>query len=319
MRNLRIAPGLMLASALALLPASPSLAAIVGPAAEYNVFVLGNLAFSGGFTSSNTDTGGNIAAAGNVQLTNYSAASAIVGNAALNPNPARVVAGGSFTGTNGGVGASSGGPAQAGAIYAVGTITRTSFTANGGQFTTSLIDFGAAQSFYQSLAGSWNSVAANGSASLGAGNTLTLTGSDAALNVFSITGAQLTASNSVNISAPTGSTVLINVSGASATFQNGQVTLTGVDPSRVAYNFFEATSVSLAGSKDPRGTILAPYASVVGGFGHMDGQLIAGSYSGNTQFGNVLFSGNVVPLPAAVWLLLSGFAGMAGVSRRRRA
>jgi choice-of-anchor A domain-containing protein len=293
---------------------SPAFAALVGPASAYNAFVFGN------FTSSNTDTAGDLAAGGNVSLTNYSVASAIAGNSGSNPNPARLVVGGNLTATNGGIGSNGSSPAQNGAIYAVGTVSRTSFTANGGQFSTSLINFASAQTLYQSTATGWASLTANGTAVLAnnGSNTLTLTGSNSVLNVINVTSAQFNASQSININAPAGSTVLINVSGTSATFQNGQVTLTGVNSSQVVYNLYQATSLNLAGSKDPKGTVLAPYAAVTGGYGHMDGQLVAGSYNGNTQFGNVLFTGNVVPLPAAAWLLLSGLAGVGSLRRRRR-
>jgi hypothetical protein len=61
---------------------------------------------------------------------------------------------------------------------------------------------------------------------------------------------------------------------------------------------------------------------VTGGFGVMHGQLIADSYSGNKQFDNVAFTGELpapVPLPAAFWLLGSGLLGVLRLSRGRRA
>jgi hypothetical protein len=43
----------------------------------------------------------------------------------------------------------------------------------------------------------------------------------------------------------------------------------------------------------------------------MSGQLIAASYSGNTQFDDVKFTGVVpVPLPPAIWLIGSGLLGL---------
>ncbi|MBV8804487.1 MAG: choice-of-anchor A family protein, partial [Sinobacteraceae bacterium] len=85
----------------------------------------------------------------------------------------------------------------------------------------------------------------------------------------------------------------------------------------VLYNFISASTVSLPGSKDPKGSILAPNASVTGGFGAMSGQLIADSYSGNTQFDNVQFTGVLpVPVPAALWLLASGLIGLGRTLRK---
>jgi len=183
---------------------------------------------------------------------------------------------------------------------------------------------------YTNLSTSLGALAANGTAVLGAGNTLTITGTSSGLNVIDLTGSTLTQSQTINISAPVGSTVLINVSGTSGTFQNGQVfengstTATGM----VLYNFFQATTVNLS-TKDPEGSVLAPFAGVIGSNGQMHGQLIADSYGGSslndgtdtTQFDNSLFTGTLpVPLPATLPLLLSG-AGMLGamIRRRRRA
>ncbi len=83
-------------------------AALIGPAADYNVFVFGN------FSSSNSDTEGNLAAGGNVNLQSYSVASTISGSSA------RLVAGGNVTATNGGVG-----DGQNGTIYTGGSANLT--------------------------------------------------------------------------------------------------------------------------------------------------------------------------------------------------
>jgi hypothetical protein len=61
----------------------------------------------------------------------------------------------------------------------------------------------------------------------------------------------------------------------------------------------------------------------------MHGQLVAGSFGGPSisdgtdtlQFDNVLFTGNLtpVPLPASTWMLLSALAGLGGLIRGRKA
>ncbi len=113
--------------------------------------------------------------------------------------------------------------------------------------------------------------------------------------------------------------MLINVSGTSTTFDNGGVSETGVGAASVFYNLYQATNVSLPGGKDPEGSILAPLAGVTGGSGQMHGQLIAGSYQGDTQFDSVQFTGNLtpVPLPASVWLLVSVLGVLVCLTRRR--
>lgn len=277
-------------------------AALVGPAADYNAFVFGN------FSSSNTDTEGNLAAGGNVTLQNYAVASQIPGNSA------RLVAGGVVTATNGGVGNS-----QNGSIYA-GSTNLTGFTATGGVFPQSLVDFSVAQSQYQSLSVSLGALSANGSTVVNFGS-LTLSGTNTDLNVFTVSGNDLTNTNTVTINAAAGSTVLINVTGSGQTFQNGQVLLTGVDAAHVLYNFSDAVALTLAGSKNPFGTVLAPFANVTGGFGALDGQLIAQSFNGNIEFHNVSFAGNLptsVPVPAAVWLFGSALGVLGSLVRKKR-
>lgn len=103
---------------------------IPGDAAGYNVFIFGN----GNFVSQNTDTMGNLAAGGNVSLMNYGVAQGIAGNPSVNPNPARLVVGGTLTAQNGGVGSN-----QAGAIYTNNTPTLTGFTATGGIHAQSVV------------------------------------------------------------------------------------------------------------------------------------------------------------------------------------
>ncbi len=279
---------------------SPAHAALLGPASDYNVFVFGN------FISSNSDTEGNLAAGGNITLANYSVASQISGNAA------RLVVNGTLTASNGGVG-----NGQNGSIYAGGTLL-SSFTANGGVFAQTLVDFSGAQTQYQNISNAWNALTANGSVGNNYG-TLNLTGNSSELNVFDIDGAELTASNTINISAPSNSTVLINVGGTGQIFQNGQVNLNGIDATHVIYNFYDATSLTLAGSKNPQGSILAPWANVFGGYGQLNGQLVAQSFNGNIEFHNQLFASNIaaVPVPAAIWLFGSAL-GILGINGRKK-
>lgn len=299
---------------------------IGGDANGYNVFIFG----TGMFNSQNTDTMGNLAAGGNVMLLNYSVAAGIAGNPAASPNPARLVVGGTLTASNGGVG-----QGQNGTIYTNNTPSLTSFTASGG--TKALAQSGVSSfsndtSVYTNLSNSLGALANTGTVSLNTtSDTLTLTGTSSGLNVFDLTAAQFNASQTqtIDINAPTGSTVLINVAGTTDAFNgNGQVNETGVTAANVLYNFFQATTVNLS-SKDPEGSVLAPLAGVIGENGQFHGQLVAGSYGGpsasdgtdTTQFDNVQFTGNLpsaVPLPPGVWLLLSALACLGTVFRRGR-
>src|SRR5579863_6171717 len=97
-----------LAAAVAAALAAPASAALIGDAANYNVFIFG----SGTFMSEDTDTMGDLAAGGNVSLTSYQVAGGIAGVSSQNPNPARLVVGGTLNASGGMVGSNG-----AGSIY----------------------------------------------------------------------------------------------------------------------------------------------------------------------------------------------------------
>jgi choice-of-anchor A domain-containing protein len=318
-------PGRLLLAITLALPVAALAAPLPGPAAGYNVFV------GGAFTGTFSDVEGNLAAGGNVSLNGYSVASEIAGNGSVVPNAARLVVGGSLNASNGGVG-----QGQGGAIYLNGSRTGSGFTATGGTnpggvTASALFDFAAAMATYSALSTQIGGLSANGTTTQSF-SSLSLTGSSTTVNVFNVSVAQLNGTNTVNISAPAASTVLINITGSGTpTFQNGQVFLqNGLTESRILWNLPNATALSLPGSKNPNGTILAPFAAVTGGFGALDGQLIAGSFSGNTAFhlrdrdgsggGSTYFNGDLpqVPVPGALAMLLPGLALVGGLAWRRR-
>jgi choice-of-anchor A domain-containing protein len=117
-----------------------------------------------------------------------------------------------------------------------------------------------------------------------------MSGANAVNNVFKVTAADLAAANTLNISAPAGSTVLVNVVGSPAQMANMGFNLTGVSAANVLYNFCDATQLRISGV-GVRGTILAPQAHVVFNGAEITGQLIAGSLEGNGQLNLNPFAG----------------------------
>jgi choice-of-anchor A domain-containing protein len=252
-----------------------------GTAGPYSVLIVG----AGNFVSQNTDVRNSLAVGGNATLTNFFVAESVVGNLTAAVNPAALVVGGLLTASNGSVGESGGTTTHDGTIYTLTPPLLTNFNANGGTVAQAVLDFNAAQTYYTNLSTSLGALAVTGTVTLtGGGSNLTFTGTQTDINVFTIDGPTLSSTNGIIISVPAGSATLINVTGAAATLQNGNVSETGATPGTVLYNFYQATSVTLPGSKDPKGSLLAPFAAVTGSYGQVSGQLVAASYNANLQF-----------------------------------
>lgn len=350
-------------AAMLLLAAAPVAAGPLGIAGDYNEFVFGN---------SNrqwVDTHGKVAVGGNLQLNGVAIASQMPTGSGVN-----LVVGGNLTATNGTINGSTvvGGnvnytnPTINGNLSAGGSVTFNPNSGgsvnNGGTITygtsfikpnwmnppavqgsvTQPIDFAAAAATLTAL--SQAQVGANDPTATFQWSQLFFTGG-AGLNVYGITEAMLEgASGGFNINAPSGATVIINVSGQNLSLFNTGLNLTGgITLDRILWNFYEATSLTLAGSWN--GSILATQASAYANYGGMNGNLIVAALHGyggpatassletHTNFNGqpTYFTGTMrpvptpdpdpdptpVPEPGTVALFGLG-ALLAGLSRRRR-
>ena len=107
-----------------------------------------------------------------------------------------------------------------------------------------------------------------------------LVGDDPRLNVFNLTAEQWSVSSStIYITAPEGSTVLVNIHGSEVVIRNSAIELAGVDKEHVLYNYVDATRVATSAFTH-EGSVLAV---------HADGEFAGGSIDGRAVFG-----GNVV-------------------------
>lgn len=244
-----------------------------GAAANYGVFVVG----TGSFTGANSQMTGSLAAGGNINLSNYAVASQVAGTPGAALNPADIVVGGSLTATNGNVG-----NGQGTVYFENGKPRLTRFTA-AASVASAPFDFSTSQTYYQSAATALGSLTATGTTQI-CEECINFVGTSKTLNVFSVAGSALRNASEINISAPGGSAVVINVTGSAATFPNGSVQENGVTAADVLWNFPGSTAIQLAGGMDPMGTILAPFSTVLGGYGVMTGQLVAGNFTGTTSF-----------------------------------
>jgi choice-of-anchor A domain-containing protein/uncharacterized repeat protein (TIGR01451 family) len=183
---------------------------------------------------------------------------------------------------------------------------------NGGSGTGYLgsnpVDFATAFTQLRGLSAAWGAASANGAVTTGTagGNAaLILTGTDTALNVFTLTtgqAADLTAGKHLALDVPSGATTIINVPGTTPSIAGQAWRGSGPGASQLndtivmssfaglVWNFPSATAVTIGyGSAFP-GTILAPNAALtIASAGHTIGQVIAKSFSSNFETHQSLF------------------------------
>ncbi|MGI9176088.1 MAG: choice-of-anchor A family protein [Rhodothermales bacterium] len=154
------------------------------------------------------------------------------------------------------------------------------------------INFAAAEQDLKARSTDWAGFAADGTVTV-QGGTITLTGTKQGLNIFEVSGTDLSNANSLRINTPAGSTVLINVTGSTVRMRGDlSFALSGVDKQHVVYHFPTTTTLTLQ-AEHIAGSVFAPYADVLVNQGSMNGQLIAASLSGTGTFCHRPFSGSI--------------------------
>ncbi|MGG3600504.1 MULTISPECIES: choice-of-anchor A family protein, partial [Bacillus cereus group] len=265
----------------------------LGTANNFNVFVIGNQ------TQSNVDSEGRVAVGGIATLTNYgigntlplstTRADLIVGMEMV------ITSGTNFSGNS--------------VISSTGTVVTYTMTNNNGvpgqPLVQDLIDFNTEANFLQCASTTWGALAPTGVATTNFGQ-IVLTGLDPTLNIFTFdgtnvagTGLTLQSANGINIIAPVGSTILINITGDNigfgsySIFRNGSPA-TSTDAQEILYNFPDATN-AFNQNLSIEGSVLAPFASWrAAGFGQINGTFIADSLtntSGTLEAHNFPFLG----------------------------
>ncbi|MCU7495074.1 MAG: choice-of-anchor A family protein [Ignavibacteria bacterium] len=246
----------------------------LGVASNYNLFVFGDL------VQPSCDTQGRLAVGRDAKLANYSVGDQL----SATPGSDVLVVGRNLSFTSG-------------AVYygnvAYGNSTNLPIdmvSIDGTLRQASPVDFDAAKTYLRNLSSQLSTQAANDTAKF-EWSSLVLRGSTPLLNVFNISGADLSKSSSMAIDVPNGAVVLVNVDGDSVSWQGG-LTVNGTDESNVLYNFYQARVLKIHGI-DVRGSILAPFADVEFSSGVQNGQMICNSLTGQAQFNNVRFIGNI--------------------------
>ncbi|HVU86142.1 MAG TPA: choice-of-anchor A family protein [Pirellulales bacterium] len=316
----------------------------LGPAGDFNIFVFGD------DTQGNSDTEGRVAVGGNAFFSGsgWTIGSAIsssttnlivggslsnqfntvTGSVLVNGNvtwPGPSIHGSLFVNGNANFG-NSGGQIN-GTVDVVGTYTKPAngFPPNQSPPTVTPLpfNFAAVKTSLQGESTYLASLTPNGTTTVNFGAlALTATGPTNSFYVFDVTGAQMAAaaSHGLSITAPSGSTVVVNVDGTSDSMTSMGISLNGVDNQHVLYNFSQATSLTV-NQIGIEGTILAPNANVNFAGGQINGSLIAQSVTGQGESHNHLFIGNLptnpIPEPSTFVLAACGLAAFAGTRAYR--
>ena len=276
----------------------------LGIASDYNEFIFENI------TQSGTESLGRVAAGGDVSYVDMGVATQVTGSYPLGD----LSVGGNLTWQRGSVGSldKSESSYQKGSIF-VGGVAKLENVGYGSLTYGTPIDFASAQTSLSESSLYWAGLAATGTTEISAYNEISLTGTDPALNIFSLAGDNLMKAVRLDISSPSGSTVLVNIDGTSGAMQNFDIIPYGTDDPYILYNFYEATSLTF-GEIAINGSVLAPWANIDFSDGHIEGQLIALSLAGDAEAHNESFSGNLpataVPEPSTLLLLGTGITSI---------
>jgi choice-of-anchor A domain-containing protein len=230
---------------------APAQAFNLGPAQDYNLFVLGNM------EQHFSDVEGRVAVGGNLSVTDFDIGLKAPSNSAT-PN---LIVGGSLDFNRGTVH----GDTTYGQSLALTQVTPSAFTQQPSSTFFSQAGLALNQLSAQFMGLQGTSV----SAQYG-GLTLKGTGQ---LNVFNLSNIDWAAVKYLNIDAPSTSQVVVNIAGQSVKWQNMGFGLTGVARTNVLYNLNDATSLE-ANGVGIQGSILAPQASFLGYNGQYNGQAI---------------------------------------------
>ncbi|MEW4368939.1 DUF5057 domain-containing protein [Paenibacillus kandeliae] len=255
---------------------------VLGAAGEYNFFIKGNISMNAsGFSSE-----GKMAGGGNVTLSGgFNVGSKLTNTLSNTPV---LIAGGNLN-------VDSGGSVQNGIAVYGGTLTAPQYK-NYTATQAKPINFDTAFTKLNTVSTQLAALTPNGITKVETWGGITLTGSDASLNVFNVSSLPLSLTNSLTIQVPKTSTVIVNVTGLSPSMSGGlnikDTDGNALNPSQVLFNFKQAITLNM-NNIGIKGSILAPQAAVSFG-GSIDGTLIAASMNGSGSGARLpLFNGNV--------------------------
>lgn len=260
------------------LAAAPFTVSAATLGSSYSAFIFDNATVKG------SSINGGIATGGSASFTSVS-----VNGSTADASRYDVVTGGALSFNDGSISKGSaiaGGAAETSRYNAYGSV----YSNVGNARVSSIVDFTDEIALLTKSSAYWGSLESTGTAEYKWGGYL-LSGTDCDLNVFNLDAKLLDAVSYMNLTVPTGSTVLLNVFGENAGLTN--MGFSGLpDAANVIFNFVDATSLTITGVSVP-GTVIAPHANVNFLSGDMVGQLIAKSLTSSygTSFNGKAFAG----------------------------
>lgn len=287
-------------------------AANLGAANAFNGFIFGNL------TSAGQDTEGRLAVGGNFTASNYGVGSGGVGPAVpiTNPRTDVLVVGGDMN-AQGGWQVFNGN-----AVWGT-SLTAAPTTTNGITYQGNPVNFAAAQTDLTAKSTAWGALPTNASVVFDGFSTLTLTATNAGLNVFNVAESVWeSTSNKQIVNAFPAATLLINILGTNVTQFGGMSYNGSGSPSAahgaVLFNYPQATVVQ-TNNIAMLGSVLAPSAALTINGGGINGVGVAASalQQNGGEFHNFTFTGDVPVVPEPTSLALAGL-GLAAIAVKRR-
>jgi choice-of-anchor A domain-containing protein len=303
-----------------------------GVASAYNLVALGTVDTNGntviaGNISTNSDVTGRVAAA------NMITTGTTIGSH-LNADPFGSAATFDLVAGNGLGAGTQFNINSHGNAYAPGSNGNFNFNGGGHRVTTgsSGIDFDELRTSLDALTLSLGALTSTGTV-LGTNQPgvnpsfFVLKGTDPTLNIFNITAAQFADTNHpIDIQAPAGSTIIVNVAGTNVTLGTGlyynqnQTSGDSAANANILFNFAAAQSVTINGQFNA--SILAPFA-ILSGNSQMAGNFIAAQIGHTGEVHNVEFTGTLppttspVPEPSTLAMMGTGILSLAGMLRRK--